>query len=404
MTFHNRPRHVKKAAEYLLDRAGFYTKNDGDPLEVLARKFGDHATAMLTKLGATNDELSGLKAQLATLEQKAARGGGGGYPAPAKSVGEQFIESDRVKAFLEAEPSSGKIDLRIKATLTTLTTDAAGSVGDTASPAYRDTLVTSPRRRLRVRDLLPVIAIASGSAEWPSQKGRTAGAAPVAEGAAKPESDIQFEMKSANARVIAHWMKASKQVLSDAPQLRGLIDTELLDGLALAEEDQLLLGDGTGQNLYGLVPQATAYSASGLPSIADLNQMDVIALAMLQLTNAHYEADGAIINAGDWISMRVTKDSEGRYILGSPMQNVPPNLWGLPLVPTTAMTSRKFLVGQFRSAATIYDRWDARVEVGYVNDDFTKNLVTILAEERLALGVKKPGALIYGDIDSALAS
>lgn len=402
MTFHHRPYHVRKAAQHLLDSAGFYTKDDGSPLEVLARKFGDHASDMLKKLGATNDDLAGIKAQLLELEQKAARGNRGGYDAPPKSIGAQFVESDRVKAFLDGEPSSGRIDLRIKATLTTLTTDAAGSVGSTASPAYRDSIVVTPRRRRRVRDLLPVINISSGSAEWPSQKGRTDGAAPVAETSAKPQSDIQFEMKTASAKVIAHWMKASKQVLSDAPQLRGIIDTELLDGLALEEEDQLLTGDNTGQNLYGLIPQATAYAAP--ESLADINVIDVIALAALQVNNSHYEADGAIVNSGDWLIMRTLKNSQGDYILGSPIQSVDPNLWGLPIVATPAMTSRKFLVGQFRTAATIYDRWDARIEVGYVNDDFTKNLVTILAEERLALGVKQPLALVYGDFDTAIAA
>lgn len=404
MTFHNRPYHIKKAAAHLLGSSGFRTKDQGDPLEVLARKFGDHATQMLTKLGATNEDLNGLKAQLADMEQRMARAGGGGSSDASPSFGEQFIRDEKVKSFLESDPSRGKADFRTKATLTTAITNAAGSIGAGTAQAYRDTAVTIPRRRLQVRDLLPVIQISSGSAEWPAMVGRTNNAGMVAEGAAKPSSDMQLELKTTSAKVIAHWMKASKQVLGDFPQLRDLIDTELMDGLKLKEEDQLLKGDGTGQNLLGLIPQATAYSAVDLPILADLNIIDIIALAMLQLTNANYEADGAIINAGDWISMRLLKDGEGRYILGSPMQNVPPNIWGLPLVPTTAMTSRKFLVGQYQRAAKIYDRWEARIEVGYENDDFTKNLVTVLAEERLALGVKEPAAMIYGDFDVALAA
>lgn len=61
------------------------------------------------------------------------------------------------------------------------------------------------------------------------------------------------------------------------------------------------------------------------------------------------------------------------------------------------MAVDKVLVGAFKLGAQVFDRWDARVEVGYVNDDFTKNLVTILAEERLALAVYRPEAFIYGD-------
>ena len=101
--------------------------------------------------------------------------------------------------------------------------------------------------------------------------------------------------------------------------------------------------------------------------------------------------------------MLLTKDSQGNYILGSPGGMAQPSLWGLPVIPTKAMTLGSFLVGDFRSAATLYDRWAPRVEVGYVNDDFTKNLVTILAEERVALAVKNPLALITGTYAAALA-
>ena len=125
----------------------------------------------------------------------------------------------------------------------------------------------------------------------------------VAEGNTKPESDIQFELKTTPARVIAHWMKASRQVMEDVPHLRGIIATELLDGLALKEEQQLLLGDGTGQNLLGLVPQATAYAAPIV--VEDVNIIDVIALGALQVANAYYEPDGAVIYPGDWWTMRL---------------------------------------------------------------------------------------------------
>ncbi|MBB4375617.1 phage major capsid protein [Bradyrhizobium sp. SBR1B] len=394
---------IKGAAAHLHDSA-IKTKNEGsgdDPLQLIAKKFGEHTAQVMEKLGATNDDMRVLREQLATLEQKALETHYSGRPAVPDSVGKQFVESERVKSFLESNPSSGRVDLRLKATLTTATTNAAGSVGAMGTP-FRDGVVTTPRRRPTVRSLLPVINISSGTVEWPSQNGRTEGAGMVAEGATKPSSDVQFELKTTAARVIAHWMKASKQVLEDVPQLRGIIDTELLDGLALQEEVQLLLGDGTGQNLLGLIPQATAYSAP-IVGMADLNSIDVIALGALQVANAYFEPDGAIINPGDWWGMRLLKDSTGNYIVGSPSTDMPPVLWGLPLVATPAMTSRKFLIGQFRAAATLYDRWDARVEVGYVNDDFIKNLVTVLAEERVALAVKASLALTYGDFDVALA-
>ena len=68
------------------------------------------------------------------------------------------------------------------------------------------------------------------------------------------------------------------------------------------------------------------------------------------------------------------------------------------MVQTQAIAQGKFLTGAFKMGAQLFDRWDARIEVGYVNDDFTRNLVTILAEERLALAVYRPEAFVYGDI------
>jgi HK97 family phage major capsid protein len=76
---------------------------------------------------------------------------------------------------------------------------------------------------------------------------------------------------------------------------------------------------------------------------------------------------------------------------------VPERIWRLPVVFTNAMAAGSFLVGAFGTAATLYDRMQTTVEAGYVNDDFTKNLITLLGEERVALAVKRPEALITGD-------
>jgi HK97 family phage major capsid protein len=343
----------------------------------------------------------GVKEELAVIAQRLAEGGPGPGDERNKSIGSQFIEDQRVKQFLEGDPTSGKVDMRIKATLTSATTDAAGSVG-AGLTADRQALDPLPQRRLYVRDLVAQGQMSGSEIEWPVQKARTNSAAPVAEGDAKPQSDFQWEMKTFPARVIAHHAKASRQVLSDIPALRGAIDDELIYGLKYVEEAEILYGDNTGQHLNGMVSQATAYTPA--LSLADLNIMDVIGLAAYQVSTADLVPDGAIINAADWWAIRTLKDNEGRYIYGPPNVAVTPSIFGLPVVPTPAMTSRKFLVGAFKRSARVFDRWDARVELGYVNDDFTKNLVTLLGEERLAFAVTRATGLVYGDFDQALSS
>lgn len=402
MTIHNKTTTAEKAAVHLLDSAKMRTKGEGSdtPLELLAKQFGEHTAEVMKKLGIQDEKLQKLHGEMTesilTLEQKASRGGGGGGFSSVKSVGASFVESDGFANFLDAKDQKNARpgEMRIKASLTTATTNAAGSVGS-LSPAFRDVPNQLPRTRLTVRDLLPAIKIEVGSVEYPNMVNRNLNAGMVAEGATKPESDMQFELKNTAAKVIAHWMKASRQVLDDVPQLSGMIDSELLYGLALKEEQQLLSGDGTGQNLLGMIPQATAFAAP--ITIAGATAIDNIALAALQTSLALYEPDGVVVNPADWWAMRLQKDTQGRYIMGDPQSVVQPVLFGLPVAATPAIAVDKFLVGAFRQAATIYDRWEARIEVGYVDKDFINNMVTILAEERLAFAVKNPKALTYGD-------
>lgn len=341
-------------------------------------------------------KMNGLQEQVAEMEQKLSRSRGDGQDAE-KSFGEQFVESDGFKSFQESKFSKSARggDMKIKATLTSLTTDAAGSVGDAIQNSRLPGVLALPQRRLTVRDLLSQGRMDGNTLEYVKETGFTNGAAPVAEAALKPSSDVKLDLVTTSAKVIAHWMKASKQVLDDISQLRSMIDQRLLYGLAYVEETQLLNGDGTGQNLNGIIPQATAYSAP--ITLSSPTSIDMIRLMMLQAALAEYPATGTVMHPSDWAWIETLKDTTGRYIIGNPQGSISPTLWGLPVVTTPAMTVDKVLTGAFRLGAQVFDRWDARIEAAYVDDDFIRNLITILSEERLALAVYRPEAFIYGD-------
>lgn len=351
------------------------------------------ATALKEKADEALNSVNGLRAKLDDLEQRAAREGGDGEEA--KSFGERFVEDERVKAFLANEPTSGRVDARFKATISSATTNAAGSAGAGVQTTRLPGILELPQRRMTVRDLLSQGRMDGSTLEYVRETGFTNSAAPVAELAAKPESDLRFDLVSTSAKVIAHWMKASRQILSDFAQLRSVIDQRLMYGLAFAEENQLLNGDGTGQNLNGIIPQATAFTAP--ITITTPTEIDNLRLAMLQAELALFPSTGVVLNPKDWARIELEKDTTGRYIIGNPQGTISPTIWGLPVVTTQAIAEDKFLAGAFKLGAQVFDRWDARVEVGYVNDDFTKNLVTILAEERLALAVYRPEAFVFGD-------
>ena len=341
-------------------------------------------------------KLNELRAQVEELEQKATRKAGADE-ADHRSLGHQFVESKGFKDLAESPSQRGKADMQLKATITLATTDTLGAAGDTVQVTRVAGIVAPPERRMTVRDLITPGRMDGNALEYVKETGFVNNAGMVAEAAAKPQSDLKFDLVSTTAKVVAHYVKASRQILSDSSMLASYIDGRLRYGLAFKEEQQLLNGDGTGQNLLGIIPQATAYAAPG--GLTSAQAMDQMRLAMLQAELAEYPATGHVMNPIDWTRIELLKDTTGRYIIGNPQGTTAPRLWNLPVVATQAIAQDKFLTGAFKLGAQLFDRWLARVEVATENeDDFIKNLVTILAEERLALAVYRPEAFIYGDL------
>lgn len=348
----------------------------------------EQADELLTKM-------NGLAEKFADLEQRSVREpDANGF----KSLGERFSESESFKALQAKAGQRGSADLEVKATITSATTNAAGSAGSAVNTERLDGIWALAQRKLYIQDLISPGQMSGNSLEYVRQTGFTNGAGMVAENARKPESDLKLELVTTGAKVIAHYMKASRQIMEDAPQLRSLIDNNLLYGLAFRKEAQILNGDGTGQNLLGIIPQATAYVPPA-GSAAAGNLLDILRIAMLQAVLAEYPATGHVLNPIDWSNIERLKDAEGRYIIGDPQGTAIPRLWGLPVVETQSIAQDKFLTGAFRLGAQYFDRWMARVQLATENeDDFVKNLVTLLAEERGALAVYRPEAFIYGDL------
>jgi HK97 family phage major capsid protein len=336
--------------------------------------------------------LNELKSQMGDMEQKMARRGG--QDAAPKSLGEQFVGGDEFKSFTGHQRSGASASMEVKADITTAST-GAGGVGGAIVPNYLAGVKEMAQRRMTIRDLLMPGQTDSPNISYVKETGFTNSAAPAAEGALKAQSDITLADVNTSTKVIAHWFRVSKQTLSDVSQIRSLIDNRLIYGLKYKEEAQLLFGDNTGENLHGIVPQATAY-VNPLTG-GDSTSIDKIRLMMLQASLAEYPATGIVMHPADWAWIELLKDTTGQYIIGNPQGSIAPTLWGAPVVPTQAMTVDKVLVGAFDMGAQVFDQWASRIETGFQNDDFTKNKVTVLAEERLALAVYRPEAFIYGD-------
>lgn len=389
------PTEIKAA----LDKISGQVKEHGEKALAEAAKGVQMSTSNKEKVDELLVKHGELQANLQTTQQALAKleANGAGGDAKAESYGQQFVNSDGFKALAAQTTPRGRVDMPIHAAITSLTTDADGSAGDLVQTTRLPGVLALPQRRMTVRDLITPGTMDTNALEYVKETGFTNNAGMVAETAKKPESSIKFDLISTTAKVIAHYVKASRQILSDASQLASIIDGRLRYGLAFKEEQQLLNGDGTGQNLLGIIPQASAFSPPFDPAGTETN-IDNLRLAMLQAFLAEYPATGHVMNPIDWARIELLKDTTGRYIIGNPQGTIGATLWNLPVVETQAIAVDKFLTGAFRMGAQVFDRWLARVEVATENeDDFVKNMVTILAEERLALAVYRPEAFIYGD-------
>jgi HK97 family phage major capsid protein len=353
----------------------------------------DEAIAKLVPIAKQMDE---AKARLDELEQKAARRAGNGSPTELKTIGQAVIDNEEVKSLMAGAAQRARVTIDLKDITTATATQGTGTSASTSLVmADRQGMVNLPERRFTIRDLVTPGQTVSNNIEYPVEVVFTNAAAPVAEGATKPQSNVTFDLKSAPVRTLAHFMRASRQIMEDAPGLRSYIDGRLRYGLDLVEENQLLNGDGTGQNLLGLIPQATAFAAPF--AVTGETDIDRIRLAILQATQALYPVTGVVLNVLDWAKIEMTKDSLGRYIVGDPTGQLVPRLWGLPVVATVGMTAGQFLTGAFRMGAQIFDRMAIEVLISTEDqDNFVKNLITIRGEERLAFAVYRPQAFITG--------
>ncbi|ELT3495602.1 phage major capsid protein [Citrobacter freundii] len=351
---------------------------------------GQVSKQLQSDLAKVQEELTKSGTRLFDLEQKLASGADN--PGEKKSFSERAAE-ELIKSW---DGKQGTFDAK---TFNKSLGSDAESAGSLIQPMQIPGIIMPGLRRLTIRDLLAQGRISSNALEYVREEVFTNNADVVAEKALKPESDITFSKQTANVKTIAHWVQASRQVMDDAPMLQSYVNNRLMYGLALKEEGQLLNGDGTGDNIEGLNKVATAYDTS-LNATGD-TRADIIAHAIYQVTESEFSASGIVLNPRDWHNIALLKDNEGRYIFGGPQAFTSNIMWGLPVVPTKAQAAGTFTVGGFDMASQVWDRMNATVEVSRDDrDNFVKNMLTILCEERLALAHYRPAAIIKGTFSS----
>lgn len=348
------------------------------------RKASDKARAEeLSKLG---EEQHALARSFAELEQKVLSRA----PETASkdvSLGARFAASDAYKAFGEHRSRQAAVSL---ASILT----PSGAVPSQHIPGVQG----KPFLGLEVEAAFAHVPTVATSIDYLKSTTETNAAAFVAEGAVKPESAFAFAPATANVRTIATWVKISRQLADDAGAVAAYINNRLAYFLDAKVEDQLINGNGSGQNLPGIFVSGN-YTPHGLTDTS-LTPLDVIRKSATLMRVAGYRPSLVFLNPLDYDDIIGAKDQELRYLIANPTGSNNQSLWGLRPVQSSSITAGQFLVADPSMGATIYDRM--ATEVAMFEQDETNvqyNLITVRAERRLAFAIENTACFVGGALE-----
>lgn len=360
------------------------------------------AAARAALLGSTVTRTANVAGSQSAANDNTPPGGGDEQPV---SLARAFTSSPEFRAYNGHGQTQVTVPGEVRALF--------GTTGYPSTPTrIPGVLVPNRDTPLTILDMIDRQNIDTNSVEWVQETGYPANAGTVAEGGVKPESTFGYELKQDSARVIAHWVKFTRQVLADESQVRGYIEGRLTYGLLRKVNEQVINGNGTSPNLRGILNTSGIGSYTAVAAEAALIS---IRRARTVAELSEYSPDAVAINPVDWERVELSSDTTGafRVVANNVAQGATPRVWGLNVVITTNMTGTvgggtpvggTFLLGAFREGATLWERTGVELYMTDSHaDDFTSNLITLLAELRAVLSVWRPKAFVKGTFSTGTA-
>lgn len=358
--------------------------------------------AMTDLDGKVEQKLASINASIIDLAQKQP-GLTMPYMGGPANVLQSVVKSDQLAPLRKGETKNARIVL--SASIQDIRKsfvhgDVAGASSDSdlvrAGVDRRPGIAGWAQRQLSILDVMPRLPTSSNTFEFNRIEGyANAAAYQVKEGDSKAQGSVPVELETVRIQTIAHWFKASNQVLADEPTLQSFMQTMLQYGVLEKLERELIAGNGTN-SIAGL--KAAGNYTVFTPSSGAGNAADKIGEAIAYLRVLGWDASLILLHPNDWQAMRAERaTTSNEYLVGSWSSPAPPNVWGVPVVASPAVTEGECFVLD-PSQVAILDRQSPMVEIGYVDDDFTRNLVTMRGELRAALAVFAPTAVLYFDI------
>lgn len=352
-----------------------------------------------------DDRFSTLKKRIDTIEKEKNRINGSTFSGKSFEAGLNEALSKNKKQLADLKGGMTKevrLSLDVKASDMTTTNTYTGEVipADRLSGVHFD-----PDRSTHIRQFLPQAPTTSDTVRYVQETAYDDGVEGQAEGTAKGQSDFDVEAKDAPVKTRATFLRVSRQMLDDTSWLTSYINQRTPKKLFLDEDNQILYGDGTGENIEGIAEVAQSYSEI-LTSGNISNRFDVLTNAVAQAgtQNGEYQANRILINPIDYWSEALAKGDDDHYIHSASVRegNAPLRVAGVVVSPNTAVQSDEFFVGDFNMGATLAMRQG--ITIGFFEqdaDNVTTNKVTVRVEERYALPIHNPNAFIHDRFGSA---
>jgi HK97 family phage major capsid protein len=325
--------------------------------------------------------------------------------AQVKSFAEQITESDAYRNVVGKQTQSAAVEVKTVNTIDEGIIPAfsggAGQGGQLVAPQLLPGVVPLLFQPLTVADLMAQGTTSSSSISYVIESAFQDTTAAVLEKGTKPQLDLTLARRQDNVAKIANVAKVTDEMFQDAEQFQAYLSNRMVFGVKRAEEAQLLNGNGTTPNLQGVMNRSgLATTVVTTASLTAVKAMEGIYNQITALRATSFvEPDAIVIHPSDWQTIRLGKDSQGQYYAGGPFTGAygnpgPSNvsqLWGLKAVVTTAIAQGTVLVGGFQECGQVFRRQGITLEMTNSNvDDFVNNLITLRAEERLALAVYRP--------------
>lgn len=367
-----------------------------------AKNTGDVEETLKSQLSNAEKLITNLKERQDAFETQNGRLGGGEKDNSFGAMLKKGLEDnhEKLKSFKQNRNS---ISMDLKATMT----QGDNLTGTVVEPTRVPGVKYDPERRQRVRQFLPQGTTNSNAIWYVQETAFTDNTNIVAEGAAKPENDFDLEQKSAPVTKIAAHFDVSEEMLEDISYLSSHISLRGTEKYYNKEDQQLLYGTGSSNQLEGLTVSATDYALDNYTGDSNAQEYDILIEAVKQIRNANYMPSAAMISIERYYDMVRRKDADGQYIMPPAVifGSQTPLVQGVPIIASNTLSDDDFLVADFPMLTTLFDRTGVNVRFYDQNEDnAVKNLVTVVIEGRLALPTYLPDAGRYGDFSTALVN